>query len=210
MHWFAGITLALCSLTGPMAQAQGIEAEGTLAVLLDLPVGEAGAVLGELDAAWRGSRIIGRGPGPVTEGDPWFWSAVFQTPGMEATPRHGLTLTCSRHGHESHRAMIAARTRGLRPWPGGAVARLTCEGAGVFWGRNLGPLILRGAQDMLETWAVDTEPGQPGHLSYRGGDTAPRGGRMVGRFRLDMTRAGGALPGSEVWVEVEIYRFGSQ
>ncbi|WP_074255496.1 hypothetical protein [Vannielia litorea] len=178
-----------------------------MAVLVDLDPGSREEVLGALGAAWPGTRRIGPGPDPATEGDPAFWSAVFQTPGVTETPPHGLTLTCTRYGHVSHRALIARRHRGLRPWPGGAEVRLHCEGHGVFWGRALTDGLVRGARAMLETWAVDADPSQPGQRSFRGGDTGPRGGRMVKGFWLEVSPAGGRLPGVVVALEVEIFGF---
>ncbi|MBS8227394.1 hypothetical protein [Vannielia litorea] len=189
------------------SRAQEGAAEGALAVLLDLSAGEPREVLGELAAAWPGSRRIGLGPDPVTEGDPWFWSEVFQTPGTRATPPYGLTLTCTRYGPDSHRALIALRQPGLKPWPGGADVRLGCRGAGVFWGRGLEPVLVRGARDMLETWAVDAEGGPAMRRHYRGGDTAPRAGRMVQAFTLSTSRTGGTVPGLVVEVDVAIFAF---
>ncbi len=200
-------SVALFGHGGPGA-AQEAEAEGALAVLLDLTAGDEREVLAEIGAAWPGSRRTGLGPDPATEGDPWFWSAVIQTPGGLATPPFGLTLTCTQHGYDSHRALIALRQPGLRPWPGGAKVRLYCEAYGVFWGQGLETALVRGAQPLLETWTSDRDRSRAGRMVYRGGDTAPRQGRMVKSFRLEVDRAAGTLPGVVVAMEVEIFGFG--
>ncbi len=207
MHRLACIIVALVLGVALPARAQEAEADGALAVLLDLDAADWPQLLAQLDAAWPGTRRIGSGPDPVTEGDPWFWSAVFQTPGAAEAPPHGMTLTCTRYGRDSHRALIAIRAPDLRPWPGGADVRLFCEGFGQFWGREVVEGFVRGAQPMLETWAVDAIRGAADRRSYRGGDTAPRNGRMVGSFRLDTSRAGGRVPGVVVEVSLEIYGF---
>ena len=200
------LSLVLAFLAEPSA-AQVAKADGLLAVLFDLPFGGEGEVLAALDSRWPGSRRIGVGQGPVTEGDPLYWSAVFRTPGLEATPPHGLTLSCIRYGPESHRALIDRRADGLRPWPGGADARLFCEGQGVFWGRGVSPMLARGAQPVVEAWAVDRSRLPPVGMTYRGGDTAPRQGRMVRSFRMVSSPAGGTVPGEVFSVRVEIFDF---
>lgn len=207
MRYLAWIIAACALMAARPGPAQEAEADGALAVLLDLEPAEEPLLLAELDAAWPATRRIALGPDPATEGDPWFWSAVFQTPGASDVPPHGLTLTCTRHGPDSHRALIARRAPGLRPWPGGAQVRLFCEGQGVFWGRDVEALFVRGAAPMLETWAEERGGGVARPGSYRGADTAPRAGRMVRSFRLETSRAGGARPGAVVELEVEIFGF---
>ncbi|MFY0632831.1 MAG: hypothetical protein JXQ91_03405 [Vannielia sp.] len=203
---FLAFAMALCA--GRAALSQEAEADGALAVLLDLSLDAPEGVLAELVIAWPGTRRIASGADPGDGADPLYWSAMFQTPGAADTPPHGLTLSCTRYGHRTHRALMSARRAGLRPWPGGADVRLFCEGYGVYWGRELGAELVHGAEAMVETWAEERDPSFPGLRRYRGGDTAPRGGRMVKGFGLETSPAGGKLPGVVVSLEVEIYGFG--